>query len=270
MTQIQKISSRDNPKLKLVRKVRDGSVADKIFIEGLRLAEEALRSKISIEECFISTEFEKAKRGRELLDKLIDRKIQICDVSDSIFSTVADTKNSQGIILIGDRPPGGKPLIEKNLQKGHALVIFLSEINDPSNLGAVLRIAEAADVAGVISSKGSANAFSPKALRGAMGAGFRVLVWESAEIDEVLLWAKGQSLLLTATDVKAGTVYTKVDWKVPRLLVFGSEAHGLSGEVRQKMEEVIRIPMMNGVESLNLSVSCGILLFEALRQNSGL
>jgi len=270
MIQIQKITSRDNQKLKQARKIRDGMVGEKIFIEGLRLAEEALRSPVvSIEKCFVSSNFGNAKRGNELLDELSARKYQIFEVSDNIFTTIADTNNPQGIILIGKKPTEGKSVLERTLQKNftaYVLVILLCEINDPANVGAILRTAEAAGARGVIVSKGSASAFSPKALRSSMGAGFRVPVWESAEINEVLTWSTDQGLLLTAADAKADTLYTKIEWQIPRLLVFGSEAHGLNRELTEKMEEFIHIPMMNGVESLNLSVSCGILLFEAIRQ----
>ncbi|MDQ3219733.1 MAG: RNA methyltransferase [Acidobacteriota bacterium] len=273
MIQTKKIASRENQRLKLARKARDGKAGDKIFIEGLRLAEEALRSQISINECFVSHEFGELKRERELLFKLSVGELQIFEVSDSIFTTIADTKNSQGIILIGDRPPNGRSLIEKTLGKqyeSHSIVIVLDKINDPANVGAIFRTAEAAGVAGVVVSNGSADVFSPKALRAAMGAGFRVPVWENCEVDEVLAWAKDNKLVLTAADVKADILYTKINWQIPRLLVFGSEAHGLDSKLLEKMDEVIQIPMMNGVESLNLSVSCGILLFEALRQNSSL
>jgi len=270
MTDIQKIASRDHSKLTFVSKVRDGKVAEKIFIEGIRLAEEALRSKLSIENCFISTGFGGANRSRELLDELIRRKLPVFQVAAKMFQSLADTKNSQGIILIADKPSGAIPSIEDNLRvdsSGFFLVIFLYEINDPSNLGAVFRTAEAAGVAGIILSNGSADAFSPKAVRSAMGANFRIPVWEKADLDDVLEWTTELDLRSVAADINGANVYTSIDWKIPSLLVFGSEAHGLSREVREKIDEIIYIPMKNTVESLNLSVSCGVILFEAVRQN---
>jgi TrmH family RNA methyltransferase len=145
-------------------------------------------------------------------------------------------------------------------------VIFLFEINNPSNLGAIFRTAEAAGAAGVIISAKSAAAFSPKAMRAALGANLRLPIWENARFEQVLIWASETKAITTAADINAVKKYTEIDWNQPRLLIFGSEAHGLSENARTSIEELIYIPMQNDVESLNLAVSCGIILFEAHRQ----
>ena len=144
----------------------------------------------------------------------------------------------------------------------------MKEINNPSNLGAILRTTEAAGVAGVIISTNSADAFAAKAVRASMGAAFRIPVWYNAEFYEVLNWAAANNLTVTACDVSAALSYTDIDWKLSRLLVFGSEAHGLDSDDLGKIQEKINIPMANQVESLNLSVSAGIILFEAKRQRA--
>jgi RNA methyltransferase, TrmH family len=266
---IQKITSRENQRLKFAKKVRDGKITDKIFIEGVRLAEEVLRSNLNIEEAFINENFTETQRERELINKFFAKNINISEVSDSIFQTIADTNQSQGIILTCEKPKSSKALIENSLEQNLAelsLIIFLHEINNPSNLGAILRTAEAVDVAGVIISANSADVFSAKAVRAALGANLRLPIWEKARFDEVLAWAKERKLISTAADINAEKSYTEIDWKLPRLLIFGSEAHGLSEELRAKIDELTFIPMENNVESLNLAVSCGVILFEAKRQ----
>lgn len=266
---IQKITSRENQKLKFAKKVRDGKVKNKIFAEGVRLAEEVLRSNLKIEEVFINENFAETKRERELINEIFAKNINASEVSDSIFQTIADTNQSQGIILIAGKPTTSKSLIENSLEQHLTkllLVIFLHEINNPSNLGAILRTAEAVDIAGVIISANSADVFSAKAIRAALGANLRLPIWENAEFDEVLTWAKKQNLISTAADINAEKSYTEIDWKTPRLLIFGSEAHGLSEKSRAQIDELTFIPMENNVESLNLAVSCGIILFETKRQ----
>ena len=192
----------------------------------------------------------------------------IVELPDKIFRSIADTEQPQGIVLIAKRPKTSIENIESRITSALLpIVIFLKEINNPSNLGAILRTAEAAGVAGVIVSKNSADVFSPKALRGAMGASFRLPVWDNAGFDEVLRWAK-RKLVTTAADVSVSAGYTQIDWKTPRLLIFGSEAHGLNPSELEQINEMITIPMENAVESLNLAVSAGIILFEAKRQNS--
>jgi len=263
-----KITSRDNQRLKLARKVRDGDVEDLIFVEGVRLAEEVLRSNLKLSEVLYTESFADTERGRELLKQL--QNFDFAEVSQNIFDSLADTKSSQGIIVICEKPETDKHFIETNLLSGKKLplVILLHRINNPANLGAILRTAEAVNVSGVIMTKDSADAFSPKALRGAMGASLRLAFWTDADFFEVLEWAKAKDLISVCADVKAVKSYLEINWKTPRLLIFGSEAHGLSAEEREKIDEDLLIPMDNNVESLNLAVSCGVILFEAKRQIS--
>lgn len=268
-----KITSRDNPKLKLARRARDGRARDLIFVEGLRLAEEAVRSNLPVTEVLITEKIRENRRGVQLLEEIERRNFSVNEVSDKIFQAIADTRTSQGIILICPKPETGKRRFEAEfsaLKSNLAVVICLFEINNPSNLGAILRTAEAAGAAGVIVSKNSAEVFSPKSLRASMGAGWRLNIWSNADLGEVLDWAKEKDLLTVAADIKAEKSYTEIDWRSSpaRLLIFGSEAHGLNARWQEKIEETLRIPMENGVESLNLAVACGIILFEAKRQSS--
>jgi len=266
---MNKITSRENLKFKLAKRVREGREKQLIFIEGVRLAEEVLRSSIKITEIFISENFLQNERLANLIDSLTVNSLSINAVSEKLLQSLADTKQSQGIILLCQKPSTEKPIFEQNLSSIKTklpVVIFLNEINNPSNLGAILRTAEAVDAAGIIISKGSAEPFSPKALRASMGAGLRLNIRTNADFNETLNWAREKSLIVTAADINAEKSYEKIDWSKPRLLVFGSEAHGLNAENLQRIDEGLLIPMENEVESLNLAVSCGIILFEGLRQ----
>ena len=263
---MQKITSRENAKLKLARKAREGREKDLIFVEGVRLAEEVLRSRIKIREIFVSDVFDENERTARLLKDFQDKDFSIAEVPEKLFQSIADTKTSQGVILIGEKPATGRREFVENFSLDKSklpVVVLLHEINNPSNLGAILRTAEAVDVAGVIISKNSADVFSPKSLRASMGACLRLQIWTDADFDEALDWSRENHLISTAADINARKSYTEIDWSKPRLLIFGSEAHGLSAEEFQKIDEGLIIPMENGVESLNLAVSCGIILFEA-------
>lgn len=257
-----KITSRDNQRLKQARKVRDGNIKDLIFVEGLRLCAEVLRSNLKIDEIFVSESFPK----EDFLAKLSTQNIAITEVSDKVFNTLADTKTSQGIVFICQKPEASRRRIEASLnenKRSFPLIVLLHQINNPANLGAILRTCEAVGVAGVILTNNSADAFSPKALRGAMGASFRLPIWEYATFFETIRWAKEKNLVSVCADISAEKSYLEIDWKMRRLLIFGSEAHGLNAEERAEVEESLIIPMENGVESLNLAVSCGVILFEA-------
>jgi TrmH family RNA methyltransferase len=269
MPETLKITSRGNDRLVRGRKVRDGKVPDRIFIEGLRLCEEALKSPIELVEGFFTPSFARTERGKRLLDKVRERIISVAEISDDLFRTIADTAHSQGIALLARRPASDSAAFTESIASGKPLLfLYLYETNDPSNLGAVLRTSEAAGVSGVILSKGSADAFSSKALRAGMGANLRIPVWDRADANECIVWARGSGIRLLAADIKGKRSYTEIDWTLPSLVIFGSEAHGLDDNILETADEIVSIPMKNGVESLNLAASAGIILFEAVRQNS--
>src|SRR5205823_1351477 len=108
---------------------------------------------------------------------------------------------------------------------------------------------EAAGASGVIVSKNSADVFSPKAIRAAMGSSFRLPVWDKADFEDVLKWANQRKLRTIAADARSRRTYTQLDWRIPGLLIFGSEAHGLTDPELDKIDETIRIPMAPGTES---------------------
>ena len=258
---IRKIISRDNDQLKLARRVRDGRDGSKIFLEGVRLISEAARARVATEKVFVASSFLHEMSEPDIAAWLRPR--HMFELPDSILESIADTNNPQGIVAIADRPITGPDTIGVIATSSTPAVVFLNKINNPSNLGAVIRAAEAAGVAGVITSEGSADALSPKALRSAMGSSLRLPLWTDA-----LAWASSKKLRTVAADVSGTRSYTEVDWQIPRMVVFGSEAHGLDEEDLRKIDERIGIPMEKDVESLNLAVAAGVVLFEARRQNS--
>ena len=261
-TSLRKITSRDNDRLKYARKVRDGRVGDKIFLEGVRLVAEAVRSRAQIDLLFISVDAQAEIRD---LAEIVGATV-VYETSDSVFQSLADTATSQGIIAIGERPDAGREEIRRRLETSAIpVVVYLDRVNNPSNLGAVLRTVEAAGAAGVIVSAGSADVYSPKALRAAMGSTLRLAIWPEAEFEDALRWAKETGLRTTGADVDAAVDYTELDWYRPRMLALGSEASGLSDKNRERLDELTLISMENDVESLNLAVACGVILFEAKR-----
>lgn len=260
MKDFERITARDNRRLVDARKVRDGKVAGEIFIEGKRLAAEALRSPLAINACFVSDRFDDDR----MIEKIRDRNALIATLSEKLFRSVADTDTPQGIILIAKRPSPPKVAVDKSRLP---VTLYLSEVKNPSNLGAVLRSAEAAGVANVLISNNSADPFSPKALRASMGSAFRLRITTGCDLEKVVQLASQNDLRTTGAAAEGKISYADIDWTTPRVLVLGSEAHGLSDEQKKALDELICVPMVNGVESLNLAVSAGVILFEAKRQN---
>jgi RNA methyltransferase, TrmH family len=261
MLEKKRITSRENRRLVHARKVRDGREPGQIFIEGRRLAAEAFGSGINIRECFISDDLS----DKMLVDSILRSGAEVAVMSPSLFRSISATEHPQGIVLLADRPLPS--LVNFDLNEVLVPVyLYLHEINNPANLGAILRTAEASGSGGVFISKRSADVFSPKSLRASMGAAFRVRIAENADLDDVLQRARVADLECLAVDTLGRTEYFDVDWKNPHLLVFGSEAHGLTERELQAIGRGIRIPMESAAESLNLAVAAGIVLFEARRQ----
>lgn len=271
MKSFQKIASRDNRNVKFAKRVRDGKEAGSIFVEGRRLAEESVAAGLRYTHLYVSTHFLEKGSGEDILQELAATGMPCFELSDDIFDTISDTENPQGIILIADRPISANENLLQAINSGVAtlpVVVYLYRINNPSNLGAVARAADAAGAAALITSPGSADPFSSKSLRGSMGSLFRLPVWQDVTVEDAISWCNASGLTTSGTSLHGSRSYLDVDWKRPRMLMFGSEGHGIPADVSDSLDELIHIPMKQEVESLNLAVSAGIILFEARRQIS--
>ncbi len=265
--QIQQITSRDNQKIKFIRSVREGREHNKIFLEGLRICQEVAKTDLVVEYLCFTPEFSQSDQGEELINYFSRFQVQFLEVNESIFNSLSDTKNSQGIILIAKKPKTGKEILERDLSH-NPLLLLIHKLNNPSNLGAILRTAEATGVEGIIATKGTTDIFSAKALRGGMGANLRIPTWENVDYFEALDWAKSNGIASVCADIRSSKSYLEIDWKTPRILIIGSEGHGLTNEEFRETDESLIIPMRNKVESLNVAVACGVILFEAERQRN--
>ncbi len=260
-----KITSRDNSLLRHARAVRDGKIDESIFIEGLRLCEEALRSGLRLEAVISSDHLSKKDRAAKLIDKLESQSEKSALVSEKLLESISYTRTPQGIVVIAARPTTGEDEFTER-QPSKPLLVVLHGLNNPVNVGAILRTAEAAGATGVITTANTADPFSPKALRGAMGSAFRLPIWSNGKYPTVLEWCRKQSIQTICADAEASHSYTAIDWQRPSALIVGPESTGLSAEEMKLADIAARIPMKGSTESLNVAVAAGIFLYEANRQ----
>jgi TrmH family RNA methyltransferase len=258
------VTSRDNSLLRLARATRDGQETQLIFIEGLRLCEEALRSGLQLTAIIYSDEIAAKERAAAFLEAAADAVERKAEVSEKLLATISYTKTPQGIVALARRPESGKKLLDK--AGGVPLLVILHGINNPVNVGAILRSAEAAGVTGVVATAHTSDPFSPKSLRGAMGSAFRLPIWCGPTFDEVIAWCKQKQIRTISADLEGTVDYGDVDWSMASALVLGREATGLSAAEIATTDHSVSIPMSGEVESLNVSVAAGILLYEAARQ----
>src|SRR5918992_2147504 len=182
---IRSITSRDNSLLRLARAVRDGKETEYIFVEGLRLCEEALRSSLKIEAVIVSEELLRKERAADAIAELSQASRRSASVSEKLLESISYTKTPQGIVVLADRPESSEKRLSTSLEH-NSLLVVLHQINNPVNVGAILRTAEAAGATGIITTKNTSDPFSPKSLRGAMGSAFRLPVWSDADFDEAI------------------------------------------------------------------------------------
>jgi TrmH family RNA methyltransferase len=261
------ITSRDNSLVKRARAVRDRLTRERIFVEGLRLCEEAVAAfnANDIMEVIHTERIIGDERAAELLTELKTAGVRATIVSESVFASISDTKTPQGIVLLVKRPRTERGALEVSFGEA-PLVVVLHRINNPSNAGAILRTAEAAGAIGAILTEGTTDIFSPKALRGAMGSSFRLPLWTGAQFNEALAWCKEQGVKTISASLRAERSHTEIDWTEASALIVGSESTGLTEEEILMADEALRIPMRAPVESLNVAVAAAIVLYEAARQ----
>ena len=262
------VTSRDNSLLRQARAVRDGKDDHEIFVEGLRLCEEAFMSGLQIEAVIYSEEIVQKDRAAGLIAKINEfSTAKSAAVSEKLLASVSYTTTPQGIVLIARRPAHDESSFAAN-QPRTPLLVVLHELNNPVNVGAILRAAEGAGVTGVIATLKTADPFSPKSLRGAMGSAFRMPVWTGMTFEQVIDWCRAAKIRTVCADASGSRLYTEVDWAQSAALIVGPESEGLALAELSAADESVRIPMQGATESLNVAVAAGIILFEAARQRA--
>jgi len=264
-----RITSKDNSLLREARAVRDGKVEAMIFIEGLRLCEEAMSSQLPILALIFSDELAQKPKPAALIEKLAASSERVASVSEKLLASISYSKTPQGIVMLAARPE----MTEEHLirrQTETPLIVVMHRITNPVNVGAILRTAEATGVSGAIATENATDPFSPKALRGAMGAAFRLPIWFRPSYERVIEWCSQHDIRTVCADLDAKSLYTETDWTIPRALILGPETSGLTRAEIAAAAEATRIPMQAPVESLNVSVAAGVLLYEAARQRDHL
>ena len=255
------LTSARNPLLKEVRRaVQRGSLTDSglAVAEGFHLLEEALRSDCEIEVVLV------AESVRTALTRHIGglRQIRVHVAEDPLLREIAATETSQGVIALV-RPPAWN--IE-HLFRGQSLLMILDGVQDPGNVGAILRAAEAFGATGAALLKGSVNPYNPKALRASAGSVFRLPLLTGVDDDLLRASIQQRRLNLYAAMPRAEVAVSECDFKSPCAILIGGEGQGVRSRLRGAGLD-IRIPI-NGVESLNAAMAAGILLYEARRQRT--
>ena len=264
---MQRITSKDNSLIKHIKKLKDKKERDKsgeYIIDGIKLIKEAINEKVKIKQIIICEDGNKT----DFIEKNLKYELakQECIyVPENIFNMISDVENPQGILAVVE-----KENIEKVIDYSEDIILALDDIQDPGNLGTILRTADSVGLKQILVSKGTADAFNPKVVRSTMGAIFRIKIIECEDLEKTLKEIKKHKFKVVVTSLQTENSIYEINYN-KKVIVIGNEAKGVEKDIQELADEKIKIPMLGKTESLNASVATGIVLYEYVRQkwNSG-
>ncbi len=244
------------------RKVREAE--HRFIIEGISFVEEALKSGVHLDYLICTEKGLQREKGRSLIEHPGLANVTLYIVEERIFEKIAETETPQGILAVGRMPVWTE---EGILQKREGTWLVLDALQDPGNLGTILRTAEAVEVKAVFLGEGTVDLYNSKVLRATMGSVFRVPTFSKVNLKELLGRMKESGIFVIAADPYSDKIYYRTDLRCPRLsVVIGNEGRGISPEILALSDNRIKIPLRGKVESLNAAVATALILYEIQRQ----
>ena len=262
------ITSTSNPRIRRVVQLQKQAKARReagvFVVEGRKMCAEAPTDRVV--EVYLSESYEKEHGSAKQPDRILPERGQSCVevVSDAVFRTISDTKTPQGILAVVKQ---SRVTLEQILAApGPAHLIVLENLQDPGNLGTILRTAEGAGVTGIILSEDTVDIYNPKVIRSTMGSLYRVPFCTVPDVKETVRELKQRGICCYAAALQKSMDYTEPDYRKPTAFLIGNEGNGLSEAAVAAADRAIRIPMEGRVESLNASIAAGLLMYEVHRQ----
>ena len=259
---MQVISSKDNELIKHIKKLKDKKYRDEnneYIVEGVKLIEEAVQEKAKIKKIIVC---EDTTRTYEIPTQVMLEiaKYECVYVTDKIFSSITQVTNPQGVMAI----------IEKNSENQEIdytqdIIIALDNVQDPGNLGTILRTVDSIGLKQIIVSKDTVDAFNSKVVRSTMGAIFRVKIIEVENLTQAIKEMRKHHFKLMVTSLQTKNSIYDIDFN-KKIIVIGNGANGVSKEIQDMADEKAKIPMLGKTESLNASVAAGVVMYEYVRQ----
>ena len=246
------ITSKSNELIKHIKALHQKKYREEYneyFVEGIKLVKEAISEKMPIAKIIIC---------QEILEEKIDTKnYEVEYVSKIVMEFISDTKTPQGILAVIRR--------EKETVLSENIIFALDNIQDPGNLGTIIRTLDCAGIHHLLLSKGTVDVYNPKVIRSTMGAIYRVNVEEEVDLKERLESMQKDGYQVVVTDLSAKQYHDEIDYTQKLVIVIGNESIGVSEEVRELADIKIKIPMLGRTESLNAGVAASIVAYEVVR-----
>jgi TrmH family RNA methyltransferase len=259
------ISSRDNKAVRLLASLSDPKVRKKervFLVEGVKMVEEAIRDKLGVKQVIASPSLTQ-HHGKGVI-KLAERSgIEILWISERLMDGVAESKTPQPVMAVVNMREHEEGAL---IAHSSRLIVIAHRLQDPGNLGTIIRTAEAVGAAGIAITQNSVDPHNPKTVRASMGSIMRLPVVKIADAQGFLGRCKKAGFQLAAMVLQGNRNLFDADMTKPTAVIFGQEGSGLEGSLLENVDLQIRIPMAETIDSLNVATSAAVVLYEALRQ----
>ena len=228
------------------------------IVEGIRMFSETPEARVR--NVFVTERFLKGCPP-EVREKIL--RLPYETVTEEVFSSMSDTKTPQGVLAVAEQEPH---TLADVLKGERTNLLVLETIQDPGNLGTMLRAGEGAGLTGIIADSGTADIYNPKVIRSTMGSIFRVPVVYVQDLRETVRELKREGVQICAAHLRGSVDYDSADYTGANAFLIGNEAKGLTDETAALADRAVRIPMLGKVESLNAAVAASVLMYELARQ----
>ena len=255
------ITSKDNETIKHIRKLKEKKYRDEHgedIVEGIKLINEAIEEKQNVKTIIVCDNCNKEALNQNSMYEVA--KLDCIYVDEKVFNTITEVKNPQGILAVVE-----KQNKEKQINFNEDIIVVLDDIQDPGNLGTILRTVDSVGLSQIIVSKKSGDVYNSKVVRSTMGAIFRVNVIESENLKDTIKEIKKHKFNVISTSLDTDKSLYDINLN-KTVIVIGNEANGVSKEIQELSDTKIIIPMLGKTESLNASVATGLVLYEYVRQ----
>jgi len=261
------ITSRTNPKIKeirLLKQAKNREARGEYFIEGVRLVEEALEEAGFVRQLLYSPRLEANSRGARLLSAARGKfqKAEWIEVDNEVLASISDTRNHQGILAVLKK----REWTWKDVETRTGPLLCFNDLQDPGNLGTIFRVLEAGGGAGLVLTCGSVDPYSPKVVRASAGSFFRLPFLVSPSPGTILKELRSRGYRIWAAAESGHPSFWKVDFSKPTALLLGQEGGGLPEEWETQADGTLTIPMASRIDSLNVAMAAGLIVYEAFRQ----
>lgn len=254
------IESKDNNLFKETKKLKERknrTKANKYIIEGFRLVQEAFKANLEIEYLIVTSE------GKEKVDlylgNYLNEEVKIYEMVSSLFNELISTEKPQGIVAVVH-------MNAKDINLDGSFYLLCDKVQDPGNLGTIIRTAHAVDADGIILTKGTVDIYNEKTIRSTMGSMFYLPIFYDDDNLSIVKSLKEKNFKILATSLDTDKDFFEEDLKGKVVLTVGNEGNGVSNEVYELCDTKVKIPMPGNAESLNVAIATSVIMYEKIRQ----